>query len=811
MMLPSHFQKLPPGQYRNLAVAATKKGRARQQVFESIFPVRPTSPPVGSKTAVIVSSSSSSTTPSTTTKKQHVEENKQETVTNGAKADTQNHGISNEAKAYLTQWLSDHASHPYPQKAERHEIMQQFGIADARKLQGWFQRARTRISKANNVPIAYWKNNTHDIIGESTHTTLTSNTANDLNTNGGHFSIAKEDIVEGADLLSNLFFTAPADATDNNGGRSSATGDSTAVVDDPLLCPGKDETNFKSEQGDEEVIAGFEESISYPTTYHEKKNELHKAETMKEISYNDEIYTEISAVDERIDTLQNENSVYLDNDEMIAGFDDSDDENVAEFMREVLESKDNNVVDYFETEAMDIVVEGGENGEMEGEGSLELNVSPQKRQVSDHINPPKCVYPEPPIPTVPFHELYSRPRLPTATEYNASMPKREDKDPASAVKLPPKELSSKPSSTIAALAALEESAANADVNSSAFVESCGKTELPQARYAAISSDADSVAVAAMMMMTGSRTTSPTIDPINAVAGHDAFDPNNGGSNQADELAEEQSQRTVSPPNVDTEALKLPAGCVLRFIPEGKKFATANKQQVKFNLNGIIVQVPSDILLRQKGSRLAEITRSAIRALEMTISLPRDYELFCHVVYFISNGKVTLPPPVRREKFLNELEYYGIPFDQTHVSGGQITNPIKGHPTVTPAESKAGVSQVKGKGVSQLDLLASAMSSLASPAKYGGSTNDHTKRKAAIGEPTEPFYQSPLDLLSSAIFSATDGVSYANHQGSNFKMKKHQHMCGKCDVCLREDCGECVTCLDKSKFGMCLWLVLLYGL
>lgn len=773
MMLPSQFQKLPLDHYRNtLAVTATKKRRGR---------------PVGSKTAVFVTSSSSSTTASTTTKNQKVEENELETVTNGTKAGTQNHGISNEAKAYLAQWLSDHASHPYPTKADRHEIMQQFGITDARKLQGWFQRARTRISKANNVPIAYWKNNTHNI-----------NTANDLNTNGGHFSIAKEDIVEGADLLSNLFFTAPADATDNNGGRSSATGDSTAVVDDPLLCPGKDETNFKSEQGDEEVIAGFEESISYPTTYYEKKNEPQKAETMKEISYNDKIYTEISAVDERIDTLKNGISVYLDNEEMIAGFDDSDDENVAEFMREVLESKGNNVVDYFETEAMDIVVEGGENGEMEGEGSLELIVSPQKRQVSDHINH--------------FHELYSRPRLPTATEYNASMPKCEDKDPASAVKLPPKELSdSKPSPTIAALPALEESAANADVNSSAFVESCDKTELPQARFAAISSDADSVAVAAMMMMTGSRTTSPTIDPINAVAGHDAFDPNNGGGNQAEEEAEEQSQRIVSPPNVNTEALKLPAGCVLRFIPEGKKCATANWQQVKFNLNGIIVQVPSDILLRQKGSKLAEITRSAIRALEMTISLPRDYELFCHVVYFISNGKVTLPPPVRREKFLNELEYYGIPFNQSHVSGGQITNPIKGHPTVTPAESKAGVYQVKGKGLSQLDLLTSAMSSLASPAKYGGSTNDHTKRKAAIGEPTEPFYQSPLDLLSSAIFSATDGVSYANHQGSNFKMKKHQHMCGKCDVCLREDCGECVTCLDKSKFGMCLWLVLFYGL
>jgi hypothetical protein len=744
---------------------------------------------------------------STKPKKQQVEENEQETVTDGAKAGTINLGLSNEAKAYLKQWLSDHASHPYPTKAEKHEIMQQFGITDVKKLQGWFSRARLRISKANNVPTVDGKNNanpTHNI-SEGNSATLTSNTtANDLTTNGGHFSIAKEDLVEGADLLSNLFFTAPTEAADNNDGKSLFRGDSMIVDDGPLSCPGKDETNLKSEQGDEEMIAGLEESIYHPTTSDEMKIELQKENR----------YMEISAVDERIDTHKNEisalealniekNEVYLDNEEMIAGFDDSDDENVAEFMREVLERKDDNVVDYFETETMDIVVEGGENREMEGEGSLEPNVSPQK-EVSDHMNswssgvlPPKCVYPE--LPTVPSHELYSRPRLPTATEYDASVAKRKDEDLASATNLPPKELSdaekerlqlelySKPSSTIAA--ALEESAANAVVNSSTFVESSGKVELPQARYAAISSDADSVAVAAMMMMTGSRTPSPSIGLINAVAGHDAFDPNNEGGNQSEEEeVEEQRQRIVSPPNVDIKAPKLPAGCMLRFNPEGGKFTSANKQ-VKFNLNGIIVQVPSEILLRNKGSRLAEITRSAIRRHEMTISLPRDYELFCHAVFFISNGKVTLPPSVRREKFLNELEYYGIPFDQIHVSGGQITN----------ANTNAGVSQVKGKGVSQLDLLASAMSSLTSPAEDGESTIDHNKRQVAIGEPTEPFYQSPLYLLSSAIVSATDGVSYANQKGSRYKMKK----CGKCDACLREDCGECVTCLDKSKFGMYL--------
>ena len=25
-------------------------------------------------------------------------------------------------------------------------------------------------------------------------------------------------------------------------------------------------------------------------------------------------------------------------------------------------------------------------------------------------------------------------------------------------------------------------------------------------------------------------------------------------------------------------------------------------------------------------------------------------------------------------------------------------------------------------------------------------------------------------------------------------------CGECEGCNREDCGKCVTCLDKPKFG-----------
>jgi len=48
------------------------------------------------------------------------------------------------------------------------------------------------------------------------------------------------------------------------------------------------------------------EPISYPTTYYEKKTELQKAESMKEVLYNEKRYMEISTVDTQIDTLKSE-------------------------------------------------------------------------------------------------------------------------------------------------------------------------------------------------------------------------------------------------------------------------------------------------------------------------------------------------------------------------------------------------------------------------------------------------------------------------------------------------------------------------
>ena len=372
---------------------------------------------------------------------------------------------------------------------------------------------------------------------------------------------------------------------------------------------------------------------------------------------------------------------------------------------------------------------------------------------------------------------------------------------------------------------------------------------PQDHEDAISSAADSVAAAAMMLMTGSRATTPNETTMDGVERFYVVDQG-GSSNEA----KEPGQRIISSPVIEAEVSKLPQGCLLRFEPQGMR-KTSPREQVKFNLRGTVVQVPTEILLKHEGSKIAAITRSAMRVGDMAIPLPRDYEMFCHCVFYVCNEKVQLPPSVRRKDFMKEMKYYGIPFDETLVSGGKCASPNTSTSKLDSSMSLPRQQQISPTTVTQLhyhaatapdpgphqpgymatkfgasgesrpsplDLLSSAMSSFigdssrpSSPAQalhhpglHGGLPFDRNNCQSvtnggALGDPTNQTFLSPLDLLTSAI-SSTDGSwgskpsFYATQQARNPNVRKA--MCGKCEVCVRDDCGECNFCLDKPKFG-----------
>jgi hypothetical protein len=56
-------------------------------------------------------------------------------------------GLTDEAKTYLSRWMSERSQNPYPTKEEKIALMRHLGISDEKKLDGWFCRARKRQIK----------------------------------------------------------------------------------------------------------------------------------------------------------------------------------------------------------------------------------------------------------------------------------------------------------------------------------------------------------------------------------------------------------------------------------------------------------------------------------------------------------------------------------------------------------------------------------------------------------------------------------------------------------------------------------------
>jgi hypothetical protein len=119
---------------------------------------------------------------------------------------------------------------------------------------------------------------------------------------------------------------------------------------------------------------------------------------------------------------------------------------------------------------------------------------------------------------------------------------------------------------------------------------------PQDHEDAISSAADSVAAAAMMLMTGGCASSPAKNAMNGVECIDSVDQG-GNSNEQKEL----SQRVVTSPVIEAKATKLSTSWQVRSFPLWNAENSPPKEQVKFNLRGTVVQVPTEILLKHEGA------------------------------------------------------------------------------------------------------------------------------------------------------------------------------------------------------------------
>lgn len=62
----------------------------------------------------------------------------------------QSKGLTQEAKNYLSRWLSEHSANPYPTREEKDAMMTILGISSERQLEGWFCRARKQKKKNSN-------------------------------------------------------------------------------------------------------------------------------------------------------------------------------------------------------------------------------------------------------------------------------------------------------------------------------------------------------------------------------------------------------------------------------------------------------------------------------------------------------------------------------------------------------------------------------------------------------------------------------------------------------------------------------------
>ena len=97
-------------------------------------------------------------------------------------------------------------------------------------------------------------------------------------------------------------------------------------------------------------------------------------------------------------------------------------------------------------------------------------------------------------------------------------------------------------------------------------------------------------------------------------------------------------------------------------PPKELFSAADLvKTAKFNVGGNLFEVLCSSLPNSQESRIAQTAQASIRG-NVAIPIARDVEIFSICVRFLRKGKADLPGNIPQKLFLEELDYFGIPYE-----------------------------------------------------------------------------------------------------------------------------------------------------
>ena len=166
----------------------------------------------------------------------------------------------------------------------------------------------------------------------------------------------------------------------------------------------------------------------------------------------------------------------------------------------------------------------------------------------------------------------------------------------------------------------------------------------------------------------------------------------------------------------------------------KRLFNANdvKRNAKFNVGGNLFEVLCSFLPNSQESRIAQMAHASIRG-DVSIPIARDVELFSLCIRFMRKGKVDLPGNVPQRVFLQELDYFGIPYQVNE------RNAVRNPTFYQPKQEKGGRREKCGNCPFCLREDCGECTMCLDMIKFGGPGNKRQRclQRRCIGEGSQP--------------------------------------------------------------------------